>query len=260
MKFFLILFCSAALIVLSLTNCTKAIPDPIHDTITIHTTDTLTLHHTDTVTQYKTDTLFRGDTLIITLTLQPGLNNGQNTLVTSDLYAAFNLNSNPDIYAGTWTYNAQGGGTGIGRTYLKFIGLDGMPNSAIILSAKLSLYGISSGVAAPQGNSTGTDNSGWLKRLTTDWNPDSVTWNNQPAETDINKVAVPASTSVWNYDAPNLDVTNLVDDMLNNINYGFAFEGQMEQTYRSLSFASCKVADQTKWPKLVVVYEIFKHP
>ena len=32
-----------------------------------------------------------------------------------------------------------------------------------------------------------------------------------------------------------------------------------EEIYRSMSFASCKVADPTKRPKLVVVYEIYKH-
>ena len=250
MKPILVFLASGALIMLSLTNCTKS-------TETIH--DTVTLHKTDTVTIQKTDTLYHGDTLTITLTLQPGINEGQNTIVTSDLYAIYNLNSNPDIYAGTWTYNAQGGGTGIGRTYLKFIGLDGMPDSATILSAKLSLFGISSGVAAPQGNSTGTDNSGWIKRLTTDWNPDSVTWNNKPVSVDLNEVAVPASTSVWNYNALNIDVTSLVDDLLNDHNYGFALVGQTEETYRSLSFASCKSADPTKRPKLVVVYEIYKH-
>ena len=250
MRFILVLLSCCFLIVFSLTNCTKS-TETVHDTVTIKKTDTLLIH--------KTDTLYHGDTLTITLTLQPGLDEGQNTIVTSDLYAAFNLNSNPDVYAGTWTYAAQGGGTGVGRTYLKFIGLDGMPDSATILSAKLSLFGISSGVAAPQGNSTGTDNSAWLKRLTTDWNPDSVTWNNKPSEIDQNKVVVPASASIWNYDALNIDVTNLVDDLLNNNNYGFVLEGQIEQTYRSLSFASCKVVNAAKRPKLVVVYEVYKH-
>jgi hypothetical protein len=249
MKLFLLLVLSSIFLVLDFTNCTKETnPIMIHDTVNIKSTDTVS----------KTDTLYRGDTTIITLTLQPGPDEGQNTIVTSNLYAALNLNFNPDIYAGTWTYAAQGGGTGIGRTFIKFIGLDGMPDSATILSAKLSLYGISSGDAAPQGNSTGIDNSAWLMRLTTDWHPDTVTWNNKPAETDVNKVAVPASTSVWNYDALDIDVTHLVDDLLNDNNYGFVLEGQTEETYRSLSFASCKVADHTKWPKLVVVYEIFK--
>jgi hypothetical protein len=250
MKFLLVMFCSGALIMFSLTNCTKT-TETIHDTVTVKKTDTLLVQ--------KTDTLYHGDTLTITLTLQPGPDEGQNTIVTSDLYANDNLNSNPDINIGTWTYAAQGGGTGIGRTYLKFIGLDGMPDSATIISAKLSLYGISVGIAAPQGNSTGTDNSVWVKRLTTDWNPDSVTWNNKPTSIDANEATIPASTSVWNYDVPDIDVTNLVDDLLNDNNYGFALEGKTEQIYRSVSFASCKVADPTKRPKLVVVYEIYKH-
>ncbi len=51
----------------------------------------------DTVTIHKTDTLIHGDTLTITLTLQPGPDEGQNTLVTGDIYANSNINSNPDI-------------------------------------------------------------------------------------------------------------------------------------------------------------------
>ena len=238
----------------SLSNCTKT-TETIHDTLTIKKTDTLI----DTITIHKTDTLYHGDTLTITLTLQPGPNEGQNTIVTGDLYAIYNINSNPDIYAGTWTYAAQGGGTGTGRTLLKFIGLDGMPDSATILSAKLSLYGIPVGTAAPQGNSIGIDNSAWIKRVTTDWNPDSVTWNNQPTFVDTHEATIPASTSVWNNDALDIDVTGLVNDLLDNNNYGFAIVGKTEQIYRSMSFASCKVASAAKRPKLVVVYEIYKH-
>jgi len=233
----------------------------VHDTVTIKTTDTLI--RTDTL--IKKDTLWK-DSLIKVLTLQPGPDEGQNCLVGGDIYAAYNLNSNPDISASTWTYGAQGGGTGSVRTLIKFIGLDGMPDSAIILSAKLSLYGISSGVSSPQGNSyypgspyeTYGDNSSWLKRVTTDWNPDSVTWNNQPPVTDVNEVSVPASTTQWNFNAVDLDVTQLVDDMLNTENFGFSLQLKAEQTYRSISFASCKVTNSALWPKLVVTYKIIK--
>jgi hypothetical protein len=41
----------------------------------------------------------------------------------------------------------------------------------------------------------------------------------------------------------------------NNQNYGFVLQLQYEQIYRSLNFASSEVADATKRPKLVVVYE-----
>lgn len=256
MKPFIVFLCLGMLVIFSTTNCTKT-TQTIHDTVTLHKIDTVTIHKTDTLN--RTDTLYHGDTLTITLTLQPGPDEGQNTLVTGDIYAASNINSNPDINVGTWTYAAQGGGTGTSRTYLKFIGLDGMPDSATILSAKLSLYGISVGTAAPQGNSTGIDNSVWIQRLTTDWNPDSVTWNTKPTSVILNEATIPASTTVWNNDALDIDVTALVDDLLNDKNYGFALQGKIEQTYRSMSFASCKVADPTKRPKLVVVYEIYKH-
>lgn len=250
MRLLLVLFCCGMLIIFSATNCTKS-TETIHDTVTIHKTDTLTVH--------KTDTLVHGDTLTITLTLQPGPDEGQNTLVTGDIYANSNINSNPDINIGTWTYSAQGGGIGTARTYLKFIGLDGMPDSATILSAKLSLYGISVGTAAPQGNSIGIDNSAWVQRITTDWNPDSVTWNTRPTSITTNEATIPASTTIWNNDALDIDVTALVNDLLNTNNYGFALQGKTEVEYRTMSFASCKVSDAAKRPKLVVVYDIYKH-
>lgn len=224
-------------------------------------TTTITVH--DTLTVKTIDTIKQKDTLIKTLVLQPGPDEGQNCLVnSSSLYAGYNINGNPDIVASSWTYYAQNGTPGIGRTYIKFIGLDGMPDSAIIISAKLSLYGLAVGTASPEGN-TGypgspysVDNNCWLKRVTNDWNPDSLTWNNAPHLTDLNAVAVAASTTRWNNDAKDIDVTNLVDDMLNAQNYGFCLQLKTEQTYRSLSFASCKVADSTKRPQLVVRYRL----
>jgi hypothetical protein len=248
MKHFLILSMFSFFIISLFSNCQKQITTvTVRDTVTVKTTDTVQLN----------------DTLVKTLVLQPGPDEGQNCIVNgSSIYAAYNINANPDIAASTWTYNAQGGTEGSARTYIKFIGLDGMPDSAIILSAKLSLYGISFGTASPQGNSGypgspyALDNNCWLKRVTADWNPDSLTWNNAPATTDINEAAVPASTTQFNNDAKDIDVTGLVNDMLNAQNYGFCFQLQTEQTYRSLSFASCKVADSTKWPKLVVQYKL----
>jgi hypothetical protein len=56
-----------------------------------------------------------------------------------------------------------------------------------------------------------------------------------------------------------LIITALVNDLLDDNNYGFALPGKAEQIYLSMSFASCKVADPGKRPKLVVVYEIYKH-
>jgi len=248
MKLFISLLLLSCFSVCLFTNCQKE-------------TTKVTVY--DTVTVTKTDTVNQKDTLIKTLVLQPGPDEGQNCLVnSSNIYAPYNLNANPVLNAVSWTYYAVGGTPGVGRTYIKFIGLDGMPDSAIILSAKLSLYGIDQNIYLPAGNSGypgspyALDNNCWLKRVTTDWNPDSLTWNNAPPTTDINKAAVPASTTQWNNDAKDIDVTALVDDMLNTQNYGFCLQLQTEVTYRALCFSSCKAADSTKWPKLVVQYKL----
>ena len=88
------------------------------------------------------------------------------------------------------------------------------------------------------------------------WDATTITWMNKPGTTEENKVAIPASTSQWNYTVTDLDVTNLVKDMVaNNQNYGFSFQLQTEQIYRALSFGSSKSTDPSIRPKLVVIYK-----
>jgi hypothetical protein len=202
-----------------------------------------------------------------TLTTQPGPNDGQDCIVSyrtlDPQFASTNQNVNPDFGAWYWTFNAEGDGEGPGRAYVKFPQLSEIPQTATIKSAKLSLYGVSVGGAMPQGNSyyPGSgynaygDNKGWLKRVLANWDETTITWNNMPATTDAGEVEVAASTSQWNYSVTDLDVTQLVKEMVaNNQNYGFSFQMQVEQIYRSMVFGTSENADATKRPKLVVVY------
>jgi len=160
-----------------------------------------------------------------------------------------------------WTY---WGLPGIERTYFKFEEVSSIPQDAKIISASFTLYGVSSAVHPPQGNSFypgspynsfGT-NETWLKRVTGNWDETTITWSNKPGATDLNKVALPASTSQWNFDVADIDVTKLVRDMVaNGENYGFCLEMQQEQDYRSIVFGGSRSTDSTKRPKLVVEYE-----
>jgi len=207
-------------------------------------------------------------TVVRTLTVKPGPDDGQDCLVNSlPPYAGVNLKGNPDLAAGQWTYTAQGYGEGTGRAYLEFVALDGLPDSANIKSAKLYLYGLApgTGIAFPQGNSlypgspysNYTDNSCWLKRVTANWNLDSITWANKPPTTDVNEVSVPVSTSQWNNN-DTLDVTQLVQDIVySKQNYGFCLQMKNEQIYRSQAFAGSRNADSSLWPKLVVTYSVY---
>jgi hypothetical protein len=205
-----------------------------------------------------------------TITLQPGPKDGEDCIVAyretdGGLNANANHSGNPDLDASAWTYNTEGWGAGANRSYLKFIGLSSLPPKAIIKSAKLSLYGINTGeaIASPQGNSyypgspfdSYGSNAAWLKEVTGDWEETTITWNTKPGTTEKHKVSIPASTSQWNYDVMDLDVTAIVKDMISNDkNYGFCFQQQTETYYRCLSFSGSRATDASKRPKLVVEY------
>ncbi len=168
-----------------------------------------------------------------------------------------------ELYVAAWTFSSAGCSTGQYHTLIKFAGLDGLPANATILSAKLSLYGVSTAPASPQGNSyypgspynpSGT-NEVLIKRITGIWDESTVSGNTEPAVTSQNQAEIPASTSQWNYNVVDLDVTNLVKDIQATANYGFLLQMKTETYYRSMNFASSDNADATKRPKLVVTYQ-----
>ncbi|TDW99187.1 DNRLRE domain-containing protein [Dinghuibacter silviterrae] len=242
MKKLLLLPTLCVLIMSSQTRCVKQ--------NTLHTTDTVTVH----------------DTATRTLIVQPGPDDGQDVSVFN---APPGINTNqkqdPDFLAGSWTDYAQGWGQGNTRSYIEFVALDGLPDSAVIKSARLYLYGfdVNKASAIVQGNSDypgspygNLGNACWLKRVLGNWNLDSITWNNMPPTTDIDEAMIPASTSQWNNN-DTVDVTKLVQDIVNSgQNYGFCMQLQTEQIYRDLAFAGSRNADSTRRPKLEVTWSI----
>ena len=88
-----------------------------------------------------------------------------------------------------------------------------------------------------------------------DWNESTITWNNKPATTDNNQVAIPASNLHYNYNVVDLDIAPLVRDIVTSQqNYGFCLQLQTEQIYRSLLFAASEFPVASKRPKLVIEY------
>lgn len=209
-----------------------------------------------------------------TVTIQPGPSDGidarptavQNCTTGSPFIDAGNSTAPDfqDMPVAAWTNNANGCATMQHRAFLKFTALSNIPQTATILSAKLSLYGVSSSPSLPQGNSyypgspynsSGT-NECWIKQVSGTWSESAITWNNQPAVTETDKVAIPASTSQYGYDALDIDITNMVKDMVNNAtNNGFCIMLQNEVYYRSITFASSDNVDAAKRPKLVITYQ-----
>ena len=154
-----------------------------------------------------------------------------------------------NFIANAWTI---AGNPSIDRSLMQF-DFSNIPNIAILDSANLNLFWHSS----PNGghsNLTGS-NACWLQRVTSSWNPNSVTWNTQPNSTNINNVVLPASTfSTENY--PDINILSMVNDMISTSNHGLMMQLQTEVYYRALIFASIYNIDSTVYPTLNICYHI----
>lgn len=151
------------------------------------------------------------------------------------------------FWAGAWTI----GDPVYGRFLIKF-NLSDIPASAIIDSARLTLYSVS---PVPVGNQSdamyGSANSCYIQRITSNWTGNATTWNNQPSITTVNQAIVPKS-NFSSEDSKNLDVTELVKDMLSLGNYGFLVKLQAENYYNIRQYSSSYNSDASKHYQLTV--------
>lgn len=188
-----------------------------------------------------------------TITLQPDSESGKDAYF-KDSSPNLNQGNHTDFSAIAWT---NGGVPVLVRSVIDF-DFSQIPSGAIINSAYLSLYN----------NPTSPNNSGHhssqdgpntaiLRRITSTWDESTVTWNTQPGTSSNNEVYIPQSTSV-NQDYPSIDVTALVQDIIDNPSqsFGFMISLNTEQLYRCMILASSDHLDPTKHPKLVITYSI----
>ena len=153
----------------------------------------------------------------------------------------------PDMVAAAWTYHGE---FNLWRPLFKF-DLRGVPARAQVLHARLSLFGNPYPVSALHSGA----NKSYLRKVTSAWDHNTVTWETQPDFSTVNQVELPQSTSPTQ-DYPDIDVTELVKDMLLDSanNFGFVIMNRFENIYRSMNFASSDCIDSTKRPLLVISY------
>ena len=196
------------------------------------------------------------DTVIInvigyqTLTLQPSnvLSDEANIAIIGSTNAT---SHDKDLDAGAWTFN---GVTGYIRGSFKF-DLSSIPAGATIVSAKLTLYSIHDPTNGDLVNAnSGTDNSMFIRRITSAWDGNTVTWQTQPSTTTTNQILIPHTNQPF-LDLIDLDVKSLIDAMRTSGNYGFMLTLQNETIYTIRQFVSPTHADATKHPKLVIEYQ-----
>lgn len=151
------------------------------------------------------------------------------------------------------------------RTLISFTGLTEIPSTSQIKEAKLFLYGLTESSAnLPQGNSYYPNspykdfgpNDIYVQRIISQWNENSVTWNNQPSTTVIGESLISPSTKQWNYNT-SVDVTKIVKSLVKSPseNYGFMLSLTNENIYRSMGFYSSEYNTAAQRPKLIVTYK-----
>lgn len=152
-----------------------------------------------------------------------------------------------DFIAAAWTYN---GNAGVDRSLMQ-VDLSSIPPGMKIQSAALSLfYDANSSWGGQSGN-----NAALLQRITSSWDPTTVTYNNSPSTTTNNEVILPQSTSS-NEDYLNVDVTGMVQDMIDSPfnSYGFYIQEQTEIVYCAMKFCSPTNSDSLLRPQLTICY------
>lgn len=190
----------------------------------------------------------------ISISLQPNATDGKDAEIFSCVGCGFsttNYGNHPDFNAMAWTY---GGEDSHIRSLIEF-DLTSIPQSAVVSQAFLSLYHSPTSVEGEHESLTGSNES-VLRRVTSTWDENTVTWNTQPSTTSTNEVMLAESTSpTQNY--LNIDVTSLVQDMIDNpsTSFGFQLKAVTEIPYRKLIFASSDHADTNLHPKLDITYD-----
>ena len=253
-----------AILMIALASCQKEAANPTTALQTIQSTVNNTVAADETSPTFNV--VDNGDGTY-TATLQPDETNGQDVHVYmregSPEIANQNFNGVPELDISAWTVN---GAYAYLRVFLRFDDLAKISTTAHVLKATLYLYGLSSSIVSPQGNSTypnspynfyGTNRS-IMEAVAGPWDESTLTWNTQPkVKPEWGKVTIPASTSKWNYDVATDDVKAMVSRAVKypDKNYGVRISLAVESIYRNLVFASSESTDPTKRPKLVVTYE-----
>ncbi|HTA84208.1 MAG TPA: DNRLRE domain-containing protein, partial [Bacteroidia bacterium] len=189
------------------------------------------------------------------ITLRPSAAAGQDidARISTQVPTA-NFSTDPDFFSATWTCGSAG--NCIDRSLIMF-DLSSIPASATITNATLSLYADNaSGVGMSGSPMYGSNDAGWLLRVTSPWAINTVTWNTQPTTTTNDEVIIPQSTSgTENY---SLNVSQLISDIIaSGNNYGMMIMQQNETTpYQSLIFGSSNNTDTNIHPQLQICYNV----
>ncbi|KKP52757.1 MAG: Conserved beta helix fold protein [candidate division TM6 bacterium GW2011_GWF2_33_332] len=149
--------------------------------------------------------------------------------------------------------NLEAGYDNRGPLYVRYLikfDLSTIPEYAVITDAKLTLYGWS--------HLTTSDNSTYVKMITSTWDESTVTWTNKPTTSTTNYDTLANATSTTQ--DFEIDFTSMVNDWINYVyvNNGVMFQwyldGSSTTVARKRFYSSDYTTDPTKVPKLEITY------
>lgn len=180
------------------------------------------------------------------------LESGQTTIKDAYLHS-INANGNFGTHKDFAAIAGTNSGTPVTVRSLIQFDFGAIPAGVQILSARLNLFGYYSSANGTHNTINGS-NAAYLRRVTSPWQEQTVSWNGQPSTTQLNQVATPL-LSQSEENITGLEIGPLVKDILaSGQNYGMMLQLQMEQHYRKIVFASADNADSTLHPSLEITY------
>ncbi|MFM1946890.1 MAG: hypothetical protein RL207_1173 [Bacteroidota bacterium] len=173
-----------------------------------------------------------------------------------DTYNSANQNYGNAAFSAAFQIPGYHGGVNTNRGLIAF-DLSGIPVGSTVISAKLNLFAYTDfTVVALQDGHCG-NNQSKLSRVTSNWSESTVTWNTQPTVSSLHETVLNQSLA-QDQDYLNINVSSLVQDMVNNPTTSFGFRLALvdEVVTSSLAFCSQEFANPAKRPTLFVEYRL----
>jgi hypothetical protein len=159
--------------------------------------------------------------------------------------------SQPELYEiSAWSVDLQ---PVVIRSFLQF-DMTAIPVDAEITSAYLYLKNPNDSNPDHFHSTYSGSNAFFIRKVASEWNSQTLTWNNQPAYITQGQILAPASQQE-NQDYT-VDVTEMVKEMIKHpqSNFGFMMMLEDENRYRRVCFASLENIDVNLRPKLEINY------
>jgi hypothetical protein len=165
-------------------------------------------------------------------------------------YDQTNYGKDQQLPANNWTFSGNHGAI---MSYLQF-DLTKLPSNAKIKKVVLKLSAWNSQEGFGPHSALTQPNDFSFYRVTAPWSEETLNWVNKPLYSSQNAKSE-VGTSEGDKDYKTIDITTLVNDIIQTNNYGLLLKLNTDEHYSKMNFCSSNHIDTTKQPKVLVYFE-----